>query len=426
MDGDDFAAAELAEARARLRETVDPAPMLAHLRDGLAGLDAELASTVLARIPAFRESGNPDVLRQLAEHGPRHGREVLRLLDGGAIGSFDFVREHARLRAEQRFPLDASLHAYRCGHKLTIRWLTAALRTQVPDAPAEAAVALADFALAYTDAISTIASQAYAERLRLISEAAVDRRTMLMGLLLEGYDESDPRFGRLLRSAGLLDDRLAYCVVVARPVDPAEMTSPERARRLADTLESLVPAADARVLTDVRDDVVVAVTYAARRVSGFSRPASPLAPRLTAMLASAGPSVLIGVSSDVPASARIPLAYRQARLALELARVDRRVVAVGELPLQTLAVHLAGDGLRDLMPIWSGRLRQADTDAQGALSQTLTTYADADMNVVKAAARLGIHANTLYARLARVRELTGRDPRRYRALAELLLVIDVG
>jgi DNA-binding transcriptional ArsR family regulator len=47
----------------------------------------------------------------------------LRLLRGGPVGDFDFVREHARRRAEQRFPLEATLHTYRCAHKVFSRWL---------------------------------------------------------------------------------------------------------------------------------------------------------------------------------------------------------------------------------------------------------------------------------------------------------------
>jgi len=213
-------------------------------------------------------------------------------------------------------------------------------------------------------------------------------------------------------------------VAVARSVDPAEMAHAERARRLADSLEQLVRDSAIRMISDVRDDQVVAVYFAPRRVSGFSPESPPLAPRVAQALAAAGPSVLIGISVDVPASARIPLAHRQARIALELARVNRRVVRIGELPLPALAVHLAGDPLRDLLPVWSAPLRRADQEAGGALSETLSTYADADMNVVKAAARLSIHPNTLYARLARIREISGQDARRYRGLAQLLLVIE--
>ena len=97
-------------------------------RDNAAAINAELSATVLAEIPAFSASRNPDVLPDLAQHGAEHTSEILRLLRGGPVDDFDFVRDHARRRAEQRFPLEATLHAYRCGHKVFSRWLREAAR----------------------------------------------------------------------------------------------------------------------------------------------------------------------------------------------------------------------------------------------------------------------------------------------------------
>ena len=86
-----------------------------HLAYNSAAINTELMEMVLAEIPAFSESRNPDVMPDLAEHGPEHTAEILRLLGGGRVSNFDFVRDHARRRAEQYFPLEATLHAYRCG-----------------------------------------------------------------------------------------------------------------------------------------------------------------------------------------------------------------------------------------------------------------------------------------------------------------------
>lgn len=420
---DDYLITELAESRARVLAAVPPGPLLAALRARGDELGRLLVQEALARIPAFGASRNPDMPAQAADHGARHAQEIVRLLAGGAFGGFEFVREHARLRAGQRFPLEAMLHAYRLGQRLTTRWLKAAAAEAGWDSP-QVDTVLTEFAIEYTDAISTIASQAYAEQTRLMAEAAVDRQAMLMNLLLDGYDEADPKMAAMLRAAGLLDGRQNYCVAMARPVVSAEMANPERARRLAAALDALVPPALARRLVDVRGDVVVAVYCAERRVSGFSAPAGPLAPRLAAALAGAGPAVLIGLSDDVGATVRIPAAHRQATLALARANVAQRVVGIADLPLASLAVQLAGEPLRDLLPDWAGALRDADVDAGGALASTLATYADADMNALKAAARLAIHPNTLHARLHRIRSVTGLDPRRYRSLAELLLVLD--
>ena len=123
---------------------------------------------------------------------------------------------------------------------------------------------------------------------------------------------------RILRGAGYLDGRQTYCVVLAQSVDATEMAHPARARRLADSLDQLVPAALARRLIDVRDGLVVCVFSGVRRASGWTAPNASLAARLAQALATAGNAVLIGVSGDVSSTSRVPAAHRQALLAMRL------------------------------------------------------------------------------------------------------------
>src|SRR5882724_610875 len=82
-----------------------------------------LRGAVIGEIPAFSVSANPQILPDLDQHAQRHVEEIVRLFGGGEVGDFEFVREHAQRRAEQRFPLEATLHAYRCGHKVLSRWM---------------------------------------------------------------------------------------------------------------------------------------------------------------------------------------------------------------------------------------------------------------------------------------------------------------
>ena len=93
-----------------------------------------LRSEVLKEVRGFSDSGNPRVLPELGDHAKAHIEEALRLLCGEEIGDFAFVRDHARLRAEQRFPLEWTLHAYRCGHRVLSRWMRDALRRAVREA----------------------------------------------------------------------------------------------------------------------------------------------------------------------------------------------------------------------------------------------------------------------------------------------------
>jgi len=416
----------LVEALDRLGKSRLLPAAVAHLRQHAQAIHTELRDTVLAEIPAFTESHDQATLRELAAHGPRHHEEIIRLLEGGAVGDFRFVREHARLRAEHRFPLEAVLHAYRCGHKVFSRWLRDAVSNAAASAEAarEVVAGVADFTLEYTDAISTIASAAYVDQTRLLADVAGDQRTQLLNILLGGYDESDARVAGVLRAAGYLEGRQTFCVVLAQAVDATEMASPARARRLADSIDQLVPASLARRLIDVREARVICVFSGVGRASGWTPPSASLATRIAREMATAGNAVLIGVSGDVSSTSRIPTAHRQALLAIRLTGLTRRVVQFGAVPLRQLMIHLAGEELQRLLPVWTDDFYAADDKLGGALTATLRAYADADMNLLKAAARLEVHPNTIYARLNRIRDVTGLNARAYHALADLITVAD--
>jgi hypothetical protein len=98
----------LKQALKRLGDSAFLPAAVKHLAASAGAINAELGETVLAEIPAFSESRNPDILPELASHGPEHTVEMVRLLRGGAVGDFDFVSAHARRRAEKRFPLEAT------------------------------------------------------------------------------------------------------------------------------------------------------------------------------------------------------------------------------------------------------------------------------------------------------------------------------
>ena len=205
----DYPANALQSALERLGESGNLPAAGLHLRNHADAISVQLKERVLAEIPAFSETGNPDILPELAEHAPMHTDEIVRLLLGGAVGDFDFVRSHARRRAEQRFPLEATLHAYRCGHKVYSQWLREAIieSTSSPNDSPQIVTAVADFTIEYTDAVSTIAAGAYVAQTRMLADVAGDRRAELLSILLEGYDESDGRVAKILRDAGYLDRR---------------------------------------------------------------------------------------------------------------------------------------------------------------------------------------------------------------------------
>ncbi len=378
---------------------------------------AALAVTVRAEIPAFEETGNPEVLPDFDRHAADHFAEVHRLMGGSDLAQLEFVRRHAAKTAEQHFPLEATLHAYRCAHRAIARWL---LDAAAPDAVA----AVNDFVFDYIDTVSTIATSEYVRRTRQLSEAEADRRSYLLTMLLKGYDESDRRVTRLLRSAGYLEQRQSYCVILARPVNLREMDSPARANRLlAATREALVKL-NLRCLFGLHENHVVAIASATRRLSGWTKPQSALADRVAWPLLTLGNAVLVGVSADAPSTALIPKALREAELALDTASPAERVVKYADIPLRKLLLHLAEGKVQSALPGWTDALIAADARAGGKLVNTLRAYADADMNVQKAAKKLKVHPNTIYARMQKIEDLTDKDATRFHSLTEMLLAVD--
>ena len=422
----DYHANALNEALRRLAGSPFLTATSDRVENNAASIVAELQQAVLAEVPGFSESRNPDLLPELARHAAQHTDEIVRLLRGGGLGNFEFVQEHARRRAEQRFPLEATLHAYRSGHKVFSRWLrTSAVSVASPAEDAQRAIAaVTDFAMEYTDAISTTFAGAYSSHTLLLADVAGDQRAELLQILLDGHDEADVRVAPILRHAGFLDKRQSFCVALARSVDPTEMLSAARARRLADSIEKIVAESAVRRLIDVHANKVTMVFADVRRKSGWTAPSNSLAKRMSAALTFVGNAALIGVSNDVPSTSHIPTAYREASAALDLTSVSQRVVQFSEIPVQRLLLHFAGEDFRRVLPDWANKFYVADHDAHGALSATVRAYANADMNVLKAAQTLGVHPNTIYARFQRTFDISGLQARCFNTLTELLIVSD--
>jgi sugar diacid utilization regulator len=99
-------------------------------------------------------------------------------------------------------------------------------------------------------------------------------------------------------------------------------------------------------------------------------------------------------------------------------------VPFSALPVRSLLVHAGGEHVRSASPAWIAALLAADEKAAGNLVRTLAALADSDLNVQGAGRLLSVHANTVYARLQRIRDLTGLDGQRLHDLVELLLAAE--
>lgn len=397
-----------------------------NLEKRASGMAEALQQTVVAEVPAFTDSGNPDVVPELATHLGDHCSEISHLLSGLPPRDFGFVIDHARRRARQKFPLDAVLASYGCLHRQVADWVRdAALEIADDSAQLRRVVAaVASFALEYSNTIGSLMTSEYVSQTRLLAEAEGDRRSELFKILVEGIDESDSRAAQLLRRAGYMEQRQSYCVVVARSVNPQEMENAARAERMADAVSTALRKSPLRNLISVHQDHVVAILAGARRLSGWTAMHAALGERALPQLRTIGPAALIGVSNDAPSTSHIPNALNEAHRALDFASVGRRVVQFSAIPFCDMLVRVAAEQMHSTLPRWVPELLKADQKSGGALTATLRAYADADMNALKTAKALALHPNTIYARMQRINDITDLNPLAFNALTELLLATD--
>lgn len=395
------------------------------------GADSETAAqsiveAILSDVPAYAATGNPDVLPELRQHVTRLIDALLALLADRNLPDVEFVLEHARRRAEQKFPLEALVQTLRAAHKALLpRVRDASLAVASRDAQVPRVVAaVTDVMSEYVDSIGKLAIGEYVAHTRRFAEAEGDRRSELLNILLLGYDESDRRAADVLRRSGYLEQRQSFCVVLARSVNPGEMQNAARAQRMLDAVDEALNEAPVRALLAVRDGLVTAVVSAVRRQSGWTAPQSLLAERLLAPLEKLGPAALVGVSMDAPSTSHIPRALEEASLALDAADVANRVVSFGDIPVRQMLVQLAAEQVQATLPNWLGPFARADEKARGIYVSTLRAYADHDMNVLRTAEALSIHPNTVYARIQKIEGFTGHNPLKFHSLNELLLATD--
>lgn len=412
------------QALARLRELGVIPAAAAELASTMQKTGQALREAVLKEVLAFSTSANPDTLSGLEQHAGDHIRELARLFGGGESTEFEFVRAHAQRRAEQRFPLEAILHAYRCGHRVLSHWLRDAALAVPHASPDRVISAVADFSIEYTNIISSITAAEYVAQTRILAEAEGDRRTELLNHLLRGYDEADGRVTSLLKRAGYLEQHQSYCVAVVQATIAQEMEHQARALRIVNAVTDAFAATPVRALVGIRNNLVTAVLADKRRQSGWTAPQTNLSDRIGPMLLVLGPAVLVGVSSDHPSTSFLPKAVNEALIALDFAGVTKRVSKFSDLPVRDLLVHRGSDFVQAVPPSWIAALAGANEKSGGSLVKTVRAVAAADLNVQKAARALGKHPNTVYMRLEKIKGLTGLDGQHYHDLTELLLAAD--
>jgi len=377
--------------------------------------------------PEYRNSVDDEFARE----SKAHCNELLQTIIAIAAGEmrktrldpFDFVRSHARWRARHHVPLVASLHAYRIAHRTYSEISQDALAKH--GAPKEIVGAqrmLSEFWLELFNHVDHVLADAHTAEDALIVAQQTRSFVHLVNELLRGVAPAEQELRRLCALRGI-QPGAQLAVTVARPLlvpghhADREVTLRSLARRLEQALQPTMFG----TLVDVRDNQVTAIVCSdgntgrnllqALRRGGFAK--------RTANGQSAG----VGVSADVAAIELLPGALEEALIAIEYTSPKQPLMHFSDIHLPDLLVRRADQVAVRLIPAWARQLHSAEHNRSRELIHTIRVFADCNFNVKSTAQVLGVHTNTVYFRLNRLKKISDLDPRSYAGTSAILTAL---
>lgn len=279
-----------------------------------------------------------------------------------------------RARQDLGVPLEAVLHAYRIAGRETWTAIVSAIQPGDEHLLADLAAKWID----YVDRISSAVAAAYVEAGHERLRALDARRRELVEALLTATDAAD------VAAVGL-----RFSTALASAYVPVLVTGPDVAARI----DALLRAAPPRTLGGHRSDGARVLLLVP----------DPL-PATSPLLARSGADVVVWGRAAAPGSSLLAEVRAVERVARAARAIGRSSGVVGPHDLLPERLLLADPATARSL---SERL---DVVRDPALHTTLTTYL-ASGSVPAVARALHVHANTVGYRLARIRDLTGLDPR---------------
>jgi hypothetical protein len=380
------------------------ARVLAALERDAAEVGRRMAAATRAEVADYAAVRDESFAAEVLAHSEEHVHAFVRTARRGrppAGRELDFVAERGAQRARELLPLDALLEGYLIGQRTVWESIVAA----AGDTPEGMRVAqeLTAVTFVYTHAINVAIAASYMRESQALAAGRERGRRELLDALLSGEGVVGAH-ARRAESLGLAPDT-PHAVVVAQAGEEPEAV--RLATQALGTAESFV--------VQRRDELVAVLPVYVRR--GPVELSAELGRAAERLRRTHRVELRAGVSTVCSGLAEVARGYGEARRAL------RHAPAVGAVALEDVGLldYLAAgadDGVQRVVPAGVHTLVAA-----GALVDTLRAYAECDLNVMRTAERLVVHPNTVHYRLRRVAELSGRDPRRFNELVELLTAL---
>lgn len=402
--------------------------VVANLRDRADDIWHHAFQLLQRESPEYRNS----VDDEFAQESKAHCNELLRLIIAVAVGEtkrsgldpFDFVRTHAQWRAQHRVPLIASLHAYRIAHRTYSELSQDALALHgKPKEIVRSQRMLSDFWIELFDHIGSVLAEAHAVEDGLTVAQETRSYVVLIDDLLRGIEPNDSELQRLCALRGIRPGA-PLAIAVAKPLLPVnghpadiEVTLRSFVRLFEQVLS---PAVFGR-LVDIRNNQVAAIVCSEAETG--RKLLQALRRGTFAKRAANGHAACVGISGDVADVARLPEALAEAEIALQFADAAHPLMHFSDIDLADLLVRRADRIAFRLIPPWAQRLHAAEDGQSRELSRTIRAFTDCNFNVKRTARVLGVHTNTVYFRLNRMKKLSGLDPRTYAGASTILAAL---
>lgn len=369
---------------------------------------------------------------EFTEESKVHCQELLTMIVAIGAGEvrrtaanpFDFVCAHARWRARHHVPLVASLHAYRIAHRIYSEISQDALSKHPTDMEiVEALRLLSQFWLEFFDHVGQLLADAHAAEDALAAALETPSYPRLMDDLLKGIEPATTELRRLCDLRGIRPGA-PLAVAVGRPrrannhrADDGEVALRSLTRLIEQTLSPSVFG----TLLDARDGQITAIVCSA------ANPAHNLVQALRrggfAKRVANRQSAGVGVSTDVAEVSVLPEALKEALVALEFTSDQQPLMHFAEIHLPDLLIRRSDPMAVRLIPAWARQLHSADDPQSRELIRTIRVFSNCSFNVKSTAQALGVHTNTVYFRLVRLRKLSGIDPRTYSGATLILTAL---
>lgn len=375
--------------------------MLAPISEALLGdrdvLSEEVMQSILENESAYTANFNKSDLQAAVWANMTEIYETL----GGKPLDYACFDEIGQTRAEAEFPLHALLHAYRIGGK--IEWNRFAQEAaSAPHSDRLIVQGTTKFWDIWDIAVNRV-TWAYESAVARRARNDVAARNGMIDLILNGGSVS----GGLWDAAASL-----HLPLTGQFVAIAAETSGNQP--ILSRAASKFNAMNCTAVWRLHEELELGLISLTRSID------LKQVLQLVDVLAQ-GPT---GVSDSFDDLRLAPRALRQARVACDASRGNPAgATTFSSVPLQALLV-LTPSSAEELRRSILGPLLQISDSERRDLITTIRTLADAEGSVSECASRMFLHRNSIYHRLERISELTGRNPQTPIGMAELYTAIE--